>query len=290
MSGAAIDPQWLAHLHTTADQLPARQRVPLLWQQHQIGTVEPDYLTQIVPQLQAIAPGLLQRQELADGLRWCLGGELTQTLEYIAQALLAADVGCVKKHWRNEQLAVCNTQDQRLATVERGVVRPLGIATRAVHLVGCAPDGRFWVQQRAFNKANDPGQWDTLMGGMISAADTVETALERETWEEAGLRTTELVGLKQGGRITMRKPNRDDAGVGYVVEKVDWFIATVPHDTPPNNQDGEVEQFMLIAPQELVRRLQNNEFTTEAALILVAALNCYLPPRPALNGEIGSGA
>jgi hypothetical protein len=47
----------------------------------------------------------------------------------------------------------------------------------------------------------------------------------------------------------------------------------VPPDTPPNNQDGEVEQFMLIAPQELVRRLQNNEFTTEAALVLVAALN-----------------
>jgi len=27
-----------------------------------------------------------------------------------------------------------------------------------------------WVQQRALDKANDPGLWDTLMGGMVSAA------------------------------------------------------------------------------------------------------------------------
>ena len=33
-----------------------------------------------------------------------------------------------------------------------------------MHLVGETSDGHFWVQQRALNKANDPGQWDTLMG------------------------------------------------------------------------------------------------------------------------------
>ena len=76
-----------------------------------------------------------------------------------------------------------------IGQVERGAVRPLGIATQAVHLVGHAADGRIWVQQRALNKANDPGLWDTLMGGMVSAADTVATALVRETWEEARVAT-----------------------------------------------------------------------------------------------------
>ena len=56
-----------------------------------------------------------------------------------------------------------------------------------MHLSGRSPDGRTWVQQRALDKANAPGLWDTLMGGMVSAQDTMDTALARETWEEAGL-------------------------------------------------------------------------------------------------------
>ena len=71
--------------------------------------------------------------------------------------------------------------------MERAVVRPLGITTFAVHLLA-SPDGRHWVQQRSLTKPNDPGLWDTLMGGMIPASDSMAQALERETWEEAGLR------------------------------------------------------------------------------------------------------
>ena len=38
--------------------------------------------------------------------------------------------------WRDEQLAVTDAQGRTLGTVERAVVRPLGITTFAVHLVG----------------------------------------------------------------------------------------------------------------------------------------------------------
>jgi hypothetical protein len=62
--------------------------------------------------------------------------------------------------WRDEQLRGRHP-GQRLGTVERGAVRVLGLATQAVHLVGVAPDGRHWVQQRALDKPNDPGLWDT---------------------------------------------------------------------------------------------------------------------------------
>jgi hypothetical protein len=54
--------------------------------------------------------------------------------------------------WRNEQLDVHGQDGALVATVERGAVRVLGVATQAVHLVGSAPDGRMWVQQRALNK------------------------------------------------------------------------------------------------------------------------------------------
>ena len=108
----------------------------------------------------------------------------TDALEHPAEALRDADL-CGP--WRNEQLAVTDPHGEVVGTVERGAVRVLGITTCAVHLVGLAPDGRMWVQKRSLNKPNDPGLWDTLMGGMISAADSLPQALARETWEEAGL-------------------------------------------------------------------------------------------------------
>ena len=154
-----------------------------------------------------------------------------------------------------------------MATVERAVVRPLGITTHAVHLVGRSPDGRHWVQQRSLSKPNDPGLWDTLMGGMVPASDSLAQALERETWEEAGLKLDQLARLEHGGRVTMRRPTDSGAG-GYVVEHIDWYRCVVPHGVEPVNQDGEVAQFRLMDAAELLQHLHGDQFTVEAALVL----------------------
>ena len=271
MQSPAIDPHWLAALRAGADQPPRRARIPLLLGAHRIGSVEPDFLDQIAGLAGSYIAKVLQSEEPGAWPAWRLTGDGTSALCSVAQALRDAGAGNVVQQWRDEQLAVWSAQNEQLATVERGVVRPLGIATRAVHLVGRTRDGRVWVQQRALDKPNDPGLWDTLMGGMVSAADTTQTALARETWEEAGLRLESLRGLMRGGRVALNKPS-DSHGAGYVVEQIDWFVATVPDEVQPFNRDGEVAQFLLLTERELLARLHRDEFTTEAALILVAAL------------------
>ena len=173
--------------------------------------------------------------------------------------------------WRNEQLSVRDESGAEVATIERGAVRPLGIATLAVHLVGQTTDGRFWVQQRAFDKPNDPGKWDTLMGGMVSAGDTVETALQRETWEEAGLHIADLQNLTYGGRQSNCRPSGDGAA-GYMQECIEWFTCTVPDGSMPINQDGEVAQFVLMDDAQLLDAMQRGDFTLEAALIFASVL------------------
>ena len=272
MSARRPDPLWRAALARRAEQPPLRSRQPLVWGEHVIGSVETDFFKPILHGAAAPAREWLQAETDEAGLRWRLLGDATQALQGIAQALQQAGAARVVQHWRNEQLAVHDAAGRRIATVERGVVRPLGIATRAVHLVGQAPDGRLWVQQRALDKAFDPGLWDTLMGGMVSAADSVESALERETWEEAGIEIDQVQGLQRGGVVTLRKPSTDGADAGYVVEDVDWFHCTVPADMQPLNQDGEVAQFLLLEQADLLERLECDEFTTEAALVLLAAL------------------
>ncbi len=260
---------WLAALRAGADVPPRRPRVPFRVGPHEVGSVEPDFLSKIGLQRSEIGRKMLLKYEQDGACGWQLDGEPTASLAWLAVAL--RDAGLAHA-WRNEQLAVPNAAGERIATIERAVVRGLGLTTQAVHLVGVAPDGRHWVQQRAFDKPNDPGLWDTLMGGMVSAADTVQTALVRETWEEAGLRLDALQDVRPGGFITTRRPCDDGGGAGYVVERIDWFVATLPEGLVPENQDGEVERFELVDDDELWRRMLGGAFTTEAGLILGAYL------------------
>jgi 8-oxo-dGTP pyrophosphatase MutT (NUDIX family) len=170
--------------------------------------------------------------------------------------------------WRDELLAVTDAAGAALGRMERAAVRPLGIATRAVHLVVCDQRGHAWVQQRAFDKATDPGRWDTTMGGLVAAGETTPQTLARETWEEAGLRLADLRGVAPLGRITVRRPVAE----GYMVEHIEMFEATLPGASMPVNQDGEVECFECLGPAALVARLQADAFTVEAAMILVTWL------------------
>ena len=210
---------------------------------------------------------LLKKEQ--SGWHLMLGqSDVTTRLNVLANLLKNAGLAGA---WRNEQLAVRDELGRQIGSIERGAVRPLGIATLAVHLVGQTTDGRFWVQQRALNKPNDPGKWDTLMGGMVSAADTVETALERETWEEAGLRITDLKNLLYGGRQNNFRPSGDGAA-GYMQEVIEWYTCTVPDGLTPKNQDGEVAQFALMDKAQLLAAMQRGEFTIEAALITAAVL------------------
>ncbi|HSV47787.1 MAG TPA: NUDIX domain-containing protein [Ramlibacter sp.] len=255
----AAHADWLRRLRAGAEVAPLRPRAALWWQAHEIGSVEPGMARQT-------GAGGLWR-EAAEGWR-IEGGDLTASLEQLAFAL--RDAGLAHA-WRNEQLAVGDAGGGVLGTVERAVVRVLGITTHAVHLAALALDGRHWVQQRALDKPNDPGLWDTLMGGMVPASDSLQQALERETWEEAGLRLAQLRGLQWGGRVSTRRPAGDGQGFGYVVEHIDWYRCELPDGVVPDNQDGEVAQFALLSPQEVVLRLLRDEFTREAALILAQA-------------------
>ncbi|MDI1274087.1 NUDIX domain-containing protein [Polaromonas sp.] len=263
------DPDYLRTLHAAATQPPLRPRVPLWAGEVVIGSVEPEFLSKIV--LQPLPDGRekLLKEERFGEPGWHLQGELSAGLHQIAAALHQLGLAGA---WRDEQLAVADAQGQVLGTVERAAVRPLGIVTRAVHLVGQTSDGRFWVQQRALDKPNDPGLWDTLMGGMVSAEDTLDSALARETWEEAGLHLADLQALRYGGRIHTCRPARDGGGAGYLQEYLDWYHCTVPDGVTPVNQDGEVACFALMDGYELLQKMRDGEFTLEAALIQAALL------------------
>ena len=250
---------WFAQQQVRADAPPEAER-DKLWLESvdtPIGSIEPALAQRFV------AAGLPLRQS-PEG--WCVTGSADAALALIAHWMNANSLG---GRWRNESLAVTDAGGHVVSQIERAAVRPLAITTFAVHLVAHAEEGGIWVQQRALDKATDPGLWDTAMGGLVAGGETIMQALERETWEEAGLRLAALHGVATLGRITIRRPV--DAH-GSMVEHIDVFEATVPAGVVPENQDGEVERFERVDHADLRERLLRGEFTLEASLILAQCL------------------
>ncbi len=265
MSAWAFSPDWLARLAQAAHQPPLRPRLGLSWRGRTVGSVEPAWLAALPEAERFFRSGEGHVECLAEG---------DHHLAELAQAMRHAQLA---GPWRAELLAVQDEAGNRLGAIERAAVRPLALRTQAVHLIGCAPCGRVWVQQRALTKPNDPGLNDTLMGGMVSAADGLEGALERETWEEAGLKPAQLQHLRRGGQRVINRPSRDGGGMGYMRETLHWYTCTVPEGVVPSNQDGEVQAFELLWPAQVRERLEQGRFTTEAALVLAAAFGPAVP-------------
>ena len=259
---------WLDKLRDGAQRPPLQPRMPLLWNGQVIGTVAQGFLESVgVDFLRGQRITFAYKKTPGVGEAWSFTApDASFGLNALAQLLRESGRS---GPWRDEQIAVLTPQGQRVATVERGAVRVLGVATSAVHLIGLAPDGRMWVQQRSASKSHHPHQWDTLMGGMVAASETLQQALQRETWEEAGLDIQALHHLQHGGQVTLACPSDEvPGGVAYMRERIDWFSATVPEGLEPHNQDGEVQQFACIDAATLLQWLAQERFTPEAALVL----------------------
>lgn len=182
-------------------------------------------------------------------------------------AVSLKDTGCLRG-WRNELLDVIG-EGRRLAVIERAAVRPLGLLTKAVHLNAWSPDGGLWVARRALSKSTDPGMWDTLVGGLAGAGETMDVSLLRESNEEAGLVASDLEA-RSPLRIILRMHRR--LPEGYQVEDVLVSDCVLAESVQPKNLDGEVSEIKLVGVNELWSMVEANEFTREAELVILEGL------------------
>lgn len=202
-----------------------------------------------------------------------VGEPLDAFLANIALNLRTA--GCAPG-WRNELLDVwaqdenlSNNPPKRVAAIERGVMRPLGLMTKAVHLSGWSEDGRLWVARRALTKATDPGMWDTLVGGLVGNFEDPDDALVRESDEEAGLDAPDIIARTPLRTIAHMKRQIPE---GFQLEAVlTCECVLAPHITP-RNRDGEVMDIQLLDTETLYKLLKEDAFTLEASIVITEDL------------------
>lgn len=247
----ALPSAWRDTLQAAAQQAPASPRVALRLAPGgpHIGSVEAARLASMR------AAALPLTHDAPDGV--ALAGPADLALATLARWLREGST-----RWRDELLDVRDPEGAPVAVVERDAARPLGITTTAVHLIGHTADGRVWLQQRAADKATDPNRWDTLVGGLVSAGESLATSLARETWEEAGLSLNALSGLRHLGRASLHRPVPE----GFQVQHIEVFDAALGDAHAPENRDGEVQAFACVTREALVARLLAGDFTLEAAL------------------------
>lgn len=237
---------------------PALPRVPLIAGPHVIGSIARPLLAELLA-----AP--LPLAEHGGAAR--LQAPWDEALDTLADWLRAnGHAG----RWRDERIAVPDTRTgQRVSRVERGVSRNLGITTCAVQ-VHAAVQGQptWWLQQRALDKATDPGRWDSLAGGLVADGEHPAQAAVREAWEEAGVRVEQALDVRACGQYTVRRPVDDSGSHGYMVEVVHTYAWLLPPGLQPDNRDGEVMAFAAHDAQAIDDRVAHGELTLEAAVAI----------------------
>ncbi|WP_028357355.1 NUDIX hydrolase [Brackiella oedipodis] len=255
-----------AKLLEKASQAPIEGSVALFLGSETVGVIHPHALQVLSqdPQVRRLPQGLqIDCQHLN-------GAQLNQRLAEIAQQLQAH--GCIRA-WRNELLNVYGAdQHTVLAQMERGALRPLGMLTRSIHLNAWHTDGRIYLAKRATSKAIDPGLWDTLVGGILNAEDTLQQGLIRESFEEAGLHPRDLQPCQPIQKAALlRRPLPE----GYQLEELYVSQCRLPDHVVLKNQDGEVSEFRTFSADEVLDLIEADQLTLEAAIVLTESLLQY---------------
>ncbi len=255
----------LRDLISRADEPPHPGSLPLSIAAKPCGTVLPKAV-QALAGLQGVE---VSENSIEIGKTLSPGLVLDALLENVAKTLRSA--GCAPG-WRNELLDIWSepaTQPLRVGAIERGVMRPLGLATRAVHLNAWSQQGHLWVAKRSLTKKTDPGLWDTLVGGLVGSQEPDELALVRETDEEAGLDAHQIADRTPLRTIHWMRRRIPE---GYQYEQVLTCECILAEGVTPANRDGEVMEIRCLAPAVILDMIREGAFTIEASIVIVEDL------------------
>lgn len=207
-------------------------------------------------------------------------------LDFVVRALAAEGLLTA---WRDERYAVAPEFGAApWFFVERAAARFFGIETHAAHVNGVVRrDGEvmMWLARRSATKSIDPGMLDNLVGGGLSAGQSVAQAVVKEAWEEAGIDASLATRAKSAGVLRIFREQPD----GLQRETIFAHDLWLPADFVPAGQDGEVDEHRLVPLADAARLIANETghdvVTADASLVVLDFLLRHAAIAPDAHGH-----
>jgi hypothetical protein len=159
--------------------------------------------------------------------------------------------------------------DAPLCLLDRGAVAAFGVKAFGLHVNGYTHRGGrmlLWIGRRALDKAVEPGKLDNLIAGGQPAGLSLTENLVKEAAEEADLPRELALRAQPAGAITYCMEGER----GLKPDTMFVYDLELPPDFVPRNTDGEITDFMLMAPEEMIERLRGSwDFKFNVNLVLI---------------------
>ena len=179
--------------------------------------------------------------------------------------------------WRGEQVTVAESfYAPSIFYTERAASLYFGLTMYASHLNALVMrdvNGRgtphMWLARRAANKHQDPSKFDNIAEGRIARGFSAIETMIKESFEEAGIVERIAKNAKSTGAIKSRREVEE----GLHHEIIFTHDIVLPEAFTPENQDGEVAEFICLPISEIMAMLEDGaDFTIDAMLTIVDCL------------------
>ncbi|XP_008463362.1 nudix hydrolase 20, chloroplastic-like isoform X1 [Cucumis melo] len=144
-------------------------------------------------------------------------------------------------------------------SLERAAAPYFGIKVYGVHMNGYVEkEGKkfLWVAKRSQTKPTFPGMLDHLVAGGLPQGISCGENLMKECKEEAGIPRSVSKEAIPVGAISYT----DIKGYGYKRDVQFCYDLKLPESFVPENQDGEVEGFMLLPVTNVANVIRRTQF------------------------------
>lgn len=250
----------------------SRERPPPDWKPWRLegcdcilGWLSPDRARLLAQSLPTEVPLAL----MGDGWLWRAGSLDAARRSGVLQAIAENWRGLgLLPGWRGEAFACWGYRDDvwpyrepELFRLERAAFRVFGLRSHAVHVHGLTRSGRMWCGRRSLDKQTDPGLLDNIAAGGLGAGEDAVGCAARELWEEAGLQIApDRLRRPFCSVVTERRVPE-----GWHSERLLVSAVLLGDDQVPENRDGEVSAFRLLAEDDILRLIDSGDFTQDAA-------------------------
>jgi len=181
-------------------------------------------------------------------------------IERILLDLKSQDVVPALRGWRYECYEIRPSFSAPvLFKMERSATPLFGVRQYGVHINGYVQDNEkgmsLWIQRRSKNKQTWPGKLDSFVGGgLTEGLGIIETAI-KEAGEEANVPVELARNIKPAGSVSFF--HQSERGIHPNTEFV--FDLELPESFHPSNNDGEVEDWLLVPINEVYGKISDKD-------------------------------